>query len=172
MTERGRFGVHMGNTTIMLSTLKVYSYLMHFAQYPIQFPYFQGETAEIVPNKAGGRYTYAYLIAAENESQYITDSVAKHSLPGNEAASVINNYQFLNEDLTDEEIDAAVSNCLCKILKNPLNYELSSNFEALPSATPHSITALMLKNTHGKIEWEHNCDVRDLNMDIFFYREC
>lgn len=131
MSEKTRFGLHMGNTTITLSTLK------------------EGKS-EIVASKFGDRSSYA-CIAATNENEFSIGLPAKQGIARNNTLTVVNNFQFLNVDLTAEQIDEAISkSCLCKVNHNEtsIEYELCKNDEFSTKCSPFDVAVHLLKNNY------------------------
>lgn len=65
--------------------------------------------------------------ATTSSDEFSLGLAAKQGIVSNESLTAVNNFQFLNTDSTDNENDLVVSSrsCLCKVNKNPLQYELS-----------------------------------------------
>lgn len=107
--------------------------------------------SEIVASKFGDRSSYA-CIAATASDEFSVGLPAKQGIARNESLTVVNNFQFLNIDLTDEEIDLAVSSrsCSCKVNKNPLQYELSKGDDISTDISPFGVAVHLLKNIYGK----------------------
>lgn len=157
MADRSRFGLHMGNTTITLSTLKVnflYCLNVHtFILFHLQFDFVQEEKSEIVASKFGDRSSYA-CIAATNETEFSIGLPAKQGIARNGTLTVVNNFQFLNADLTSEQTETAISkSCLCKVNRkenDELEYELSKGDDVLTKITPFQVAVNLLENSYGK----------------------
>lgn len=90
-------------------------------------------------------------MAATSNDEFSVGLPAKQGIARNESLTVVNNFQFLNTDLTDEQIDLAVSSrsCSCKVNKNPLEYELSKGDDISTTITPFDVAVHLLKNTYG-----------------------
>lgn len=103
-------------------------------------------------SKFGDRSSYA-CIAATNETEYCIGLPAKQSIARNGAQTVVNNFQFLNADLTSEQIDSAKKTCFCKINHSDksVEYELSRNDELIRKITPYEVAVQLLKNSYGKL---------------------
>lgn len=73
--------------------------------------------------------------------------------------TVVNNFQFLNVDLTTEQIDEAISkSCLCKVNHNDetsIEYELTKSDEISTKCTPFDVAVHLLKNNYGECENLH-----------------
>lgn len=112
--------------------------------------FLQEGKSEIVASKFGDRSSYA-CIAATASNEFSVGLPAKQGIARNESLTVVNNFQFLNTDLTDEQIDAAVSlrSCSCKVNKNPLQYELSKGDDISTNISPFDVAVHLLKNTYG-----------------------
>lgn len=102
-------------------------------------------------SKFGDRSSYA-CIAATASNEFSVGLPAKQGIARNEALTVINNFQFLNTDLTEQQIDLAVSSrsCSCKLNKSPLQYELSKDEDISTTITPFDVAVHLLKNSYGK----------------------
>lgn len=78
---------------------------------------------------------------------------AKQGVARNGPLTVVNNFQFLNVDLTPDEIDAAISSsCLCKVDKkenSSVEFVLVKDDEVLSTISSHDVAVHLLKNTHG-----------------------
>lgn len=131
MTERNRFGIHMGNTTITLSTSK-------------------DDVSEIVASKFGDRSSHACIAATPN-SDFCVGLPAKQGIARNGTVTIVNNFQFLNTDLQPEQIDVAISkSCLCKVNNNNANieYELIKGDDICTKISPFDVAVHLLKNTY------------------------
>lgn len=71
--------------------------------------HFQEGKIDIVASKFGDRISYA-VVSAADEDELIVGLPAKQGLVRNGPASVVNNFQFLNENLTDEEFEECCKN--------------------------------------------------------------
>lgn len=168
MAERSRFGLHMGNTTITLSTLKVMKrenvgssrlkiyidfFFLSFVVV-IAVGVLQEGKSEIVASKFGDRSSYACIAATEN-NEFCVGLPAKQGVARNGTLTVVNNFQFLCTDLTPEQIQEAISNtCLCKVNNTDtiIEYELSKNDDHCTKITPFDVAVHLLKNTYGMEE--------------------
>lgn len=80
---------------------------------------------------------------------------AKQGLARNGTLTVVNNFQFLNKDLTPEQIDLAASKtCLCKLnyVDANVEFELGKGDEITTKITPFEVAVKLLKNSAGKID--------------------
>lgn len=64
---------------------------------------FQDNNSEIVASKFGDRSSYAVVAAAEND-EIVIGLPAKQGLVRQSPLTIVNNFQFLNEDLTADDI--------------------------------------------------------------------
>lgn len=105
-------------------------------------------------SKFGDRSSYACL-AATNETEYCIGLPAKQGIARNGAQTVVNNFQFLNADLSSEQIDTAKKTCFCKINHSDesVEYELSRNDEFTRKITPYEVAVQLLKNSYGKLKF-------------------
>lgn len=101
-----RFGVHMGNTTVCLSILKVNSTLPALVCTIYSKNTLQDNNPEIVASKFGDRSSYAVVAAAEND-EIVIGLPAKQGLVRQSPLTIVNNLQFLNDDLTADEFTEA-----------------------------------------------------------------
>lgn len=98
-------------------------------------------------SKFGDRSSYACIAAAVG-NEFSIGLPAKQGIARNESLTVVNNFQFLNVDLTENEIEKAIaSSCLCKVNQNPLNYELTKGDEISTTISPFDVAVHLLKNT-------------------------
>ncbi|KAJ6636726.1 Heat shock 70 kDa protein 14-B [Pseudolycoriella hygida] len=122
-----RFGVHMGNTTVCLSILK-------------------DNKADIVASKFGDRSSYAVVAAAEND-ELVIGLPAKQGLVRQSPLTIVNNFQFLNEDLTSDEFIEAKKECVCEISNDPITYTLRKE-EIERTLTPFEVAVVLLTNLY------------------------
>lgn len=104
-------------------------------------------------SKFGDRSSYA-CIAATGSEEFCVGLPAKQGLARNGTLTVVNNFQFLNKDLTPEQIDQAASKtCLCKVNRNDaqVEFELSKGDDISTKITPFAVAVQLLKNSAGKI---------------------
>lgn len=119
----------------------------------------QEEKPEIVASKFGDRSSYA-CIAATNATEFCVGLPAKQGIARNGTLTVVNNFQFLNADLTDEQIEQAISKTVfCKVNHSgkSIEYELNKSDEFTRNITPHEVAVQLFKNSYGKP-----------NMDVYF----
>lgn len=64
---------------------------------------------DIVASKFGDRCSYA-VVSVADDTELVIGLPAKQGLVRNGTSSVVNNFQFLNEDLTAEEFKEATNN--------------------------------------------------------------
>ena len=113
-------------------------------------PFVQEEKIEIVASKFGDRSSYACLAAAA-DNEFVIGLPAKQGIARNESLTVVNNFQFLNEDLTGNELATAISQtCLCKLNTKPLEYHLEKGDDISATITPYEVAVKFLQNAHGK----------------------
>lgn len=123
-------------------------------------------------SKFGDRSSYA-CIAATNDSEFCVGLPAKQGIARNGTLTVVNNFQFLNVDLTTEQIDEAISkSCLCKVNNSgtSIEYELSKGDEDATKCTPFDVAVHLLKNTYGK--WDSSCGTVSSGMVICSRLNC
>lgn len=115
---------------------------------------FQEDKAEIVASKFGDRSSYA-CIAATSSDEFCVGLPAKQGIARNGTLTVVNNFQFLNKDLTTEQIDQAISKtCLCKAIQNDgtFEFELVKGDDISTKISPFNVAVHLLKNSFGKFE--------------------
>ncbi|XP_037024622.1 heat shock 70 kDa protein 14-A [Bradysia coprophila] len=122
-----RFGVHMGNTTVCLSILK-------------------DNNTEIVASKFGDRSSYAVVAAAADE-EIVIGLPAKQGLVRQSPLTIVNNFQFLNDDLTAADIIEAKKQCVCEITDNPIAYNLHKD-DIERTLTPFDVAVTLLTNLY------------------------
>lgn len=107
--------------------------------------------SEIVASKFGDRFAYA-CIAATHDNEFCVGLPAKQGIARNNTVTVVNNFQFLNNDLTLDQINDAISkSCLCKVNKCETNieYELFKGDDIPTKISPIDVASHLLKNTYG-----------------------
>lgn len=110
----------------------------------------QDGKVEIVASKFGDRVSHACL-AAVDDVEFNIGLPAKQGIARNESLTVVNNFQFLNEDLTEDEIqEAAKKSSVCRVNANPLEYNLEKGDEVALKMTPYQVAVKLLKNCYGK----------------------
>lgn len=109
--------------------------------------HFQDGKSEIVASKFGDRSSYACIAAASN-TEYSIGLPAKQGVARNESLTVINNFQFLNVDLSSDELTKAIKSSLCKVNENPLQYELCKGDNISTKITPLEVAVNLLKNSY------------------------
>lgn len=110
---------------------------------------------EIVASKFGDRVSHACL-AAVDDTEFNIGLPAKQGIARNESLTVINNFQFLNEDLTENEIAAAAkASSLCQVNANPLEYNLEKGEDVSLTLTPYQVAVKLLTNCYGKSKIGH-----------------
>lgn len=106
---------------------------------------------EIVASKFGDRVAHACLAAVDRE-EYNIGLPAKQGIARNESLTVVNNFQYLNEDLAENEIlEAAKTTSLCKLNTNPLEYHLEKDDDVSVKLTPYQVAVKLLTNCYGMI---------------------
>lgn len=109
----------------------------------------QEEKVEIVASKFGDRVSHACLAAVDHE-EYNIGLPAKQGIARNESLTVVNNFQFLNEDLAENEIqEAAKVTSLCKLNTKPLEYHLEKGDDVSVKLTPYQVAVKLLTNCYG-----------------------
>lgn len=107
---------------------------------------------EIVASKFGDRVAHACLAAVNNE-EFNIGLPAKQGIARNESLTVVNNFQFLNQDLTENEIEAAAKvSSVCQVNANPLEYHLEKGDDVSMTLTPYQVAVKLLTNCYGKFE--------------------
>lgn len=105
---------------------------------------------EIVASKFGDRVSHACL-AAVDDKEFNIGLPAKQGIARNESLTVINNFQFLNEDLTENEIVAAAKvSSVCVVNANPLEYHLEKGDDVSLKLTPYQVAVTLLTNCYGE----------------------
>lgn len=126
---------------------------------------------EIVASKFGDRVSHACL-AAVDDIEFNIGLPAKQGIARNESLTVINNFQFLNEDLTENEIAAAAkASSLCKVNPNPLEYHLVKSEDVSLKLTPYQVAVKLLTNCYGELAIKVLYCLH-ANYSIHIYREC
>lgn len=103
-------------------------------------------------SKFGDRSSHA-CIAATQTNEFSVGLPAKQGIARNGPLTVVNNFQFLNTNLTSDQIDEAISkSCLCKINRNDstIKYELIKGDDVYAEISPFEVAVQLLKNTYGK----------------------
>lgn len=102
-------------------------------------------------SKFGDRVSHACLAAVNNE-EFNIGLPAKQGIARNESLTVVNNFQFLNEDLSDSEIEAAAKvTSVCQVNTNPLEYQLEKGDDVSLRLTPYEVAIKLLTNCYGNL---------------------
>lgn len=111
----------------------------------------QDGVSEIVASKFGDRSSHACIAATQN-NEFCVGLPAKQGIARNGTVTVVNNFQFLNTDLSSEQIEVAISkSCLCKVNHSDVNveYELSKGDDTCTNISPIEVAVHLLTNTYG-----------------------
>lgn len=107
--------------------------------------------SEIVASKFGDRSSHACIAFTQNK-EFCVGLPAKQGIARNGTLTVVNNFQFLNTDLTSEQIDVAISkSCLCKVnsANSIIEYELSKgDVDICSKISPFEVAVHLMKNTY------------------------
>lgn len=75
---------------------------------------------------------------------------AKQGLVRNGTSTVVNNLQFLDEDLSQEDFLNATNNCVCSVTNDPkIEYHLTKD-DIERKLTPYEVAVRLLSNLYGK----------------------
>lgn len=112
---------------------------------------------EIVASKFGDRVSHACLAAVNNE-EFNIGLPAKQGIARNESLTVVNNFQFLNEDLAESEIKSvAKATSLCQLNTKPLEYHLEKGDDVSLKLTPYQVAVKLLTNCYGESHATNDC---------------
>lgn len=103
-------------------------------------------------SKFGDRSSHACIAVTQNE-EFCVGLPAKQGIARNGTLTVVNNFQFLNTDLSPEQIDVAITkSCLCKVNNDNsiIEYELSKGDDDITKISPFEVAVHLMKNTYGK----------------------